>query len=175
MQAFAAETTVSLEDIYEIDMREPCGLTLEEFTLVTEHDAELIGHNYLQGFEEKYLELEEEYGINALFLYKINGVESYWGASYLAQHQNNLGGIRYKNRLDYVSFSSWESCMDYMAGLLTNEYLTEGGSFYNGHTIQDVNKCYAIMDDGSMQINWQWSKTIGQMMADSCNYIQENS
>ena len=65
--------------------------------------------------------------------------------------------------------------MDYMAGLLTNEYLTEGGSFYNGYTILDVNKCYAIMDDGSMQINWQWSKTISQMMADSCNYIQENS
>jgi len=99
----------------------------------------------LSGIEQTLLELQEQYNINALLILAIIRLESGNGKSNIAQTRNNLGGFIGWERSVRVfkSFDSREECLIYMANLLSEHYLTDGGRFYSGYTLSAISKRYS--------------------------------
>lgn len=115
---------------------------------------------------QSFIDAEKTYGVNAFFIAAIAAQESGWGTSDRAIYQNNLTGHAVYNssaRGTYFN-SRYESIMD-TAELLKNEYLTPGGSYYNGHSIVDVNKKYCFLED-KITIDYNWSLKIAEIAED---------
>lgn len=113
---------------------------------------EMLEGNNLQVLADDYYEMEKKYNINAIFLMALNIEESGHGTSDLAIYKNNLGGItsRYGG---YASFDSWEECLEYIASLIDEMYLTESGSYYYGTSIYDVNTKYCTSGTWADNLN----------------------
>lgn len=66
------------------------------------------------------------------------------GTSSFARNRNNLVGWQAydsnPNKAKY--FNSKEECILYVAEKLKNNYLTEGGTYFEGFTAKDVDKHY---------------------------------
>lgn len=90
----------------------------------------------LSGMGSIFANAERTYGVNALFLMSICELESGHGTTTLATQSNNLAGI--KRSGSYTSFDSKEECVNYLAGLLSKNYLADGGKYNNGPTISGV-------------------------------------
>lgn len=94
-------------------------------------------------YAELFVRAEKEYGVNAVFLASVSALESGWGKSELAKDYNNLFGWSSANDPSgYAKFSSAEECVMYVAKSLKENYLTEGGCYYNGKSVSGVNKRY---------------------------------
>lgn len=118
---------------------------------VTENKLKRILNNTaLSGLEASYVESEKKYGVNAIFLLAITIEESGWGTSYIANKNNNICGIKSGGKWRY--FSSKEECIDYQANLLKNQYLTKGGRYYNGVSVEAVNIFYCEGNKWSSKI-----------------------
>lgn len=111
----------------------------------------LEGSN-LQVLAEDYYKLEQKYNINAIFLMALNMEESGHGRSYLALNNNNLGGITSRNG-GFASFESWSHCLEYIASLLDEMYLSETGPYYNGKSIYGVNVKYCAGSNWANNLN----------------------
>ncbi len=94
----------------------------------------------LKQYAATFIEAENTYNINAVFLASIAALESGWGESYLAKTKNNLFGWRGNG--GYRSFDSVPDCILYVAKFLKTNYLTPGGSCFNGYTVEAVEKSY---------------------------------
>ena len=115
---------------------------------------------------QSFIDAEKTYGVNAFFIAAIAAQESGWGTSERAIYQNNLTGHAVYNsgaRGTYFN-SRYESIMN-TAELLKNEYLTPGGSCYNGNSIVDVNKKYCFLED-KITIDYNWSLKIAEIAED---------
>ncbi len=88
----------------------------------------------LKNYAEDFIEAEETYGVNALFLAAISAWESGWGKSCF--RPNNIFGWSGK------SFDSKEECIDFVASKIAEHYLSENGKYYRGKTVAAVNRCY---------------------------------
>ncbi len=88
----------------------------------------------LKNYAEAFVEAEENYGVNALFLAAVSAWESGWGKSCF--RPNNIFGWSGK------SFSSKEECIDFVASKIAEHYLSEDGKYYRGKTVSGVNRCY---------------------------------
>jgi len=99
----------------------------------------------LSGIEDTLIEVQETYNVNALLILAIVRLESGNGKSRIAQSKNNLGGIivSQKSVAVYKSFDTRSDCVIYMAKLLSEKYLTEGGKYHNGYTLTDIAKSYS--------------------------------
>ena len=86
---------------------------------VTLADLKLVSRGAFVGIEDAFLKAEQDYGINCLFVMGIASLES------------ANGTICFRPSVDVV------------ARALEYNYLTPGGSLYNGTRITDVNKRYA--------------------------------
>ena len=112
----------------------------------------------LQTISSTYLYLEEACQVNAFFLIALSAHESGWGTSYRALNQNNLTGFAvYSDEAEGGHFNSWSESLAYTANLLDKEYLTEGGKYFNGYGIEEVNIRYCLKDD---EPDFNWSKSI---------------
>lgn len=113
----------------------------EVSNLSKEQIYDMLEGNNLQSLVDSYYEMEQKYNINAIFLMALNIEESGNGTSSLAIYNNNIGGItsRYGG---WASFESWSSCLDYIANLLDEMYLSETGPYYYGTSVYDVNVKY---------------------------------
>lgn len=120
----------------------------------------------LQGKGAEFIKAEKEKGVNAYFLASLACWESDYGRSAKAKRLKNYYGIdcteERKGNTAGRGFTSFESSTQYVAGLLKEKYLTQGGEFYNGTGLSDINKRYAVYGDGS--VNKEWSKGIRQLM-----------
>ena len=127
------------ENIKKEDMRKRSDVTQENL------DAYLKKFPYLLGISETLIQVQDEYGVNALLLLAIIRLESGNGKSNIARAKNNLGGLVgvYKSKAVYKHFDSKNDCVVFMANLLSNYYLTEGGRYFNGYTLSDIAKCYS--------------------------------
>ena len=103
----------------------------------------------LSGIEETLIEVQDEYKVNALLILAIVRLESGNGKSSIAKSRNNLGGIIgwEKSVRVYKSFDSRSDCVIYMAKLLSESYLTEGGKYHSGYTLPDIAKRYSAAPD----------------------------
>ena len=105
----------------------------------------------LSGIEKTLIEVQEEYSVNALLLLAIIRLESGNGRSVIAQNRNNLGGIIgwEKSVRVFKTFDTKNDCIIYMAKLLSEHYLTDGGRFFSGYSLRAISKRYSASPD-----NW---------------------
>jgi len=99
----------------------------------------------LSGIEKALISAQEDYTVNAVLILAIIRLESGNGKSQLAKSKNNLGGI--KAAAVYRSFDSKNDCVEYMAKLLSTHYLTDGGKYYKGYTLNDIAKTYCASSE----------------------------
>lgn len=112
----------------------------------------------LEGLSQYYLEAEEIYSINSIFLVALTAEESGWGNSNRAKTQNNLSGYAvYSPSARGVTFNSKGESIMATAELLSRDYLNSNGKYYNGLSADSVNIRYCPDDDK------KWSKNITQI------------
>ena len=127
------------DNIKKEDMRKKSDITQEDL------DSYLKKFPYLSGISETLIQVQDEYDVNALLLLAIIRLESGNGKSNIARAKNNLGGLVgvYRSRPVYKQFDTKNDCIVFMASLLSNYYLTDGGKYFNGYTLPDIAKCYS--------------------------------
>ena len=114
---------------------------------------------------EDFILAEERYGVNAVFLCALSIQESGWGKSKLARNKNNIFGYSAYNNSPYSSakeFPSKSKCIMVVSDKLSKNYLTEGGKYYNGKSLDAVNIKYSLDDNGKP--NKKWNKNIRLLM-----------
>lgn len=104
-----------------LDLQTPTNLTAAEI-------RPLIADSELEGIEDAVVEIEELYGINALFTISLAQIESGHGSSYLARTRNNLFGIAaYDGNEDAASsYSTKSDCVRQWGKLIKEWYFDEG-------------------------------------------------
>ena len=108
---------------------EPSDLTIESNVYVNEL-AFVLSDTALEPYAAAIIKAEKEHSVNALGLASIMALESSWGTNYNARARNNYAGIRVNGKYKY--FDSAEECIDYMAKLLSTEYLSPDGKWWAG-------------------------------------------
>lgn len=131
------------------DIRIPSGATVEELTLALKNTA-------LEHLAPAYIDLEHEYGWNAIAAASITAHETYWGTDYKTTEYNNLGGVRERNG-NYWMFTSQEECIDYIGSLISRKYLDTNGEYFNGYGLKDINIMYCPVGGDT------WSEDITQI------------
>ncbi|MDK2867007.1 MAG: hypothetical protein PWP38_1322 [Clostridiales bacterium] len=100
----------------------------------------------MAGLGQAFVDAETKYGVNALFLTGLAAHESAFGSSRIAQSKQNLFGFQAYDASPFSSaktFGTFEDGIDSVAQYLKTAYLTPGGKYYNGASIDAVNKRYA--------------------------------
>lgn len=146
----------------------PSGFTLEQFKKVlsnNEKDSNKIFQNHAQYFYY----IEKQYKINGIFVAAVAIHESNWGTSKLATAKKNLFGYGAYDRDPYNSaytFTSYAEGIDLLGRVFMKYYLNPAGkkiygsevatgTYYNGSTLQSVNKKYATDSNwGSSVYKW---------------------
>lgn len=135
---------------------------LTKVSKVTEKELKLVLINTNMVELVPYIiEAENRYGINALFMTGLIANESNWNTSQKATTMNNITGFgvfNYKVRSRGRNFDSKAECIMATAQLLSESYLDQDGSFYNGKGVEDVNIRYCLTEKG--EVDYNWSKTI---------------
>ena len=108
-----------------------------------DYDTMLDGTN-LYGIGKALEQAEKKYSVNGLYLMGLCILESGWGTSDFAIKRNNLVGW---NAIDTnpqlaSTFESKEQCILYVAEKLQQNYLTEGGAYFEGYTAKDIDIHY---------------------------------
>lgn len=109
----------------------------------------------LGGLGDAYIKAEKETGVSALFLVGVSVHESKWGNSKFARERNNIFGYKsYDSDPDKTEwFSSKEECILFVAKHLSENYLVADGKYYNGTTLEEVNKRYASDESWYLKVN----------------------
>jgi beta-N-acetylglucosaminidase len=134
----AAAMATSIGSVYD-DVRLKSGASAAEI------DAKLAGTN-LEGLGESFVNAEQKHGVNAWFLTGLAIHESGYGSSKIATDKNNVFGFQAYDANPYESartFASKEEGVDVVAKYLSEAYLTPGGTYYNGVSIDNIGKRYA--------------------------------
>ena len=149
------------DNIKSQDMRKKSQVTEEQLRTYLQRFPSL------SGIEGALTEAQDKYNVNAILILAIIRLESGNSRSSLAKNNNNLGGIVAPSGsvAAYRSFDSKGDCVIFMARLLSEHYLTEGGRFFNGYTLTDINKKYsasntwtAKVSDIMYEIQWRLSE-----------------
>lgn len=106
----------------------------------------------LVGLGQGFVDAGKKHGINAFYIAAHSAWESSWGTSQLARDKNNLFGYGAYDSCPYEcawTFKTKEECVDTVMLLVKTDYLTDGGKYYHGATLQGMNMAYATDQ------NWQ--------------------
>lgn len=117
----------------------------------------MLAGTELESLAEAFIELEDKYGVNAIFVASIACVESGYGRSNIAQNYNNITSIM-KRDGSPVYFDSKYECLEYTYKLLNNHYIDPNGNYYNGLGVYDINELYCPDD------NYHWANTVTAVM-----------
>jgi len=149
---------LSETDFNKLDIRTLFYLSKEQLDTVT--------NNILSN---EFLEAQNNYGVNVLFLHALSYLESDNGTSRLALLKNNLFGYGAVDNNPFDSathFSSKDECIDVVARSLSKNYLNSKGKYFNGYTLKDINVLYAS--------DTEWSSKLANIMHESILKIKEN-
>ncbi|MEG1656068.1 MAG: glucosaminidase domain-containing protein [Christensenellaceae bacterium] len=140
---------------------------MSDLTTITNYSGaqleEVLRGTGLAGLGEYFAQKEKTHGINALFLIGITKLESASGTSSLARSKNNLGGLK-NGSSGYLSFDSKQDCVEYMANILKDNYLSENGKHYKGTTSQAVSIRYC-------EQSTSWYQQVENLMKSAYNEI----
>ena len=138
-----------------MSLNKPSGLSLEQFKKVLSDPKDV--NKIFEKNAEYFYYIEKQYNINGIFVAAIGIHESAWGTSKIAKDKNNLFGYGAYDSNPYngaYTFNTYAESIDLMARVLTKYYLNPAGTsifggerakgtFYNGATVNGVNKRYA--------------------------------
>ena len=116
----------------------------------------------LEGKGDKFIELQEKYGINAAFLAGIVMNESANGTSNLAIKNKNVGGVRIPGSRRFKKYDDVGECIEHMAKFLSDHYIQEGRT-----TIGAIGAKYCPVTDETDEdnLNQYWPRNVGSNMA----------
>lgn len=123
----------------DTDLTQPSGETAQRL------DSFLQG-TALAGLGSAFMAAEQNYHVSARYLLAHAIEESAWGTSQIAQDKHNLYGYGADDSHPYqdaYSFPSFAACIDYVARMVAENYLSPSGPFYHGPTLRGMNVCYA--------------------------------
>ena len=140
---------------FNMALNKPSGFTLEEFKKVLTDSKDK--NKIFEDNAEYFYYIEQEYGINGIFVAAIGIHESNWGTSRIAKNKYNLFGYGAYDSNPYngaYSFSSYSEAIDLIARVLVKYYINPAGTeiydgqkasgkYYSGNTLSAVNKKYA--------------------------------
>lgn len=119
------------------DLRIPSNVTAEDIDKMLEGTA-------LHGLGYAFVKAEKQYGVNALYMMGLACLESGWGTSKYAVNRNNLYGWNAvdSNPDKAKYFSSKEEATMFVSQKLKQNYLTEGGAYFEGYSARAVDVHY---------------------------------
>ena len=121
------------------DLTHPSNISEDELREV----LSIIEYSNLPQLAEYFIEAENKFGVNAIFLASLASLESFYGNSEKAQNKNNLFGFGSNDYDDKTyNFSSKREGILYVAEYLRDNYLSEDGKYYNSGSIWDVGSIY---------------------------------
>lgn len=100
----------------------------------------------MKGLGYSFKAAEQEYSVNAVFLTAVAVHESGFGTNTISKKKNNIMSICAYDWSPVSSATSYKTRTDCIlrgAELLKKNYLTKGGKYFNGATLEGVNKKYA--------------------------------
>ena len=115
---------------YDMNVGEPSGLSLEQFRNILQDNSKDKNGIFDENADYFYY-VEQEYGINGVFLASIAIHESGWGTSRIALDKNNLFGYQAYDGNAYDSakkFETYEEGIDLVARVLIKYYLNSSGT-----------------------------------------------
>ena len=134
----------------------PSGFTLEQFKRVLSGNSQDT-NKIIQNNAQYFYYIEKQYKVNGVFVAAVAIHESNWGTSKLATTKNNLFGYGAYDSdplNSAYSFATHAEGIDLLGRVFMKYYLNPAGtklydgevatgSYYNGQTLQAVNKKYA--------------------------------
>lgn len=118
-----------------------------------------------------FVEAENLYGVNALFIAGLCAQESGWGTSNRAVNDNNLTGFGvFSDGSVGINAPTKRDNILMTTKWIKNKYLTPGASYFNGYGIRDVNVRYCIGYNGST--DFHWSQNISKIANNLLNKIK---
>ena len=135
-------------------------LTLEDYKKILSGNSQ-DKNKVIEENAEVFYNMDKTYNLNGVFLASMAIHESGWGTSTIANDKKNLFGYGAYDSSPYESsygFESYADGIEVVAKVLVKYYLNEAGTpifddqtakgtYYNGSTIEDVNKRYASDQD----------------------------
>lgn len=115
----------------------------------------------MEGLGSSFELAQKKTGVNGIFLAALAALESNAGRSQIARDKNNLFGFQAYDSEPYgnaAKFDSLASGIDFVSDYLKKEYLSEGGSYFRGRAIEDMNQNYAS--------DKNWHKKISAIIGD---------
>ncbi len=151
-----------------IDLSKPSGFSLEQFKKVLSNNSQ-DKNKVFENNAEYFYYIEQQYGINGVFVAAIGIHESAWGTSKIARDKKNLFGYGAYDMSAYssaYSYNGYAAGIDMIARVLVKHYLNPKGTsiydgekatgrFYNGKTLTAVNKKYATDKNWSSSV-YKW-------------------
>ena len=113
---------------------------------ITVRDAQIMleGTN-LYDLAEYFVEAEQTYEVNAIFIMSICALESGWGTSHRAMTDNNLTGLGvYSDSSTGLNSDTKRDNILLTTKILKENYLTPSGPYYNGVSTDAVNQRYCV-------------------------------
>jgi hypothetical protein len=124
----------------------------------------------LVGLGDVFLDVQEQYGINAIYQAAHAAHESAWGRSWLARRKNNLFGWSAFDRCPGTcadSFASDEACVRQVMGFIDEKYISKNGRYYVAATLNGMNVNYAT--------DPRWAEKIAAIMRTISDNLEEDT
>lgn len=121
----------------DMDLTQGCGISKEDFkVLMTGLKKDTSG--FFENNSDTIYDLCQQYELNEIFFCGLIAAESGWNIASNHRNANNYISMMSKGKL--IRYASPQEGLEAAAKLLHNKYLTEGGSCYNGKTLESVKK-----------------------------------
>lgn len=119
------------------DVTEVSNINLKQMTYI------LKGTN-LEQYAPTYIQIEKDYGINAIAICSLSAHESNWGRSRRAIEDHNYTGFGvYSDSSVGINTKTGEENLIMTAKHLAKNYVVPGSKYYNGKGLDGINKKYA--------------------------------
>ena len=137
-------------------LNRPSGLTLDQFNKIFENDSNDV-NNIFKDNAQYFYYVENQYGINGIFVAAVGIHESAWGTSNISKNKKNLfgyGAYDSDPSGSAYTFQSYAEGIDLVSRVFVKYYLnpkgtpiyggeTATGTYFEGATLTAVNKRYA--------------------------------
>jgi len=147
-----------------MDLTKRTGLSKEDFKKIIKNLKSDKSKFFYRNADTIY-DLCEKYQINEMFFCGLIAAESGWNIAENHRSAYNYISLMYKGKL--IKYSSEKEGLEVAAQKLHQNYLTEGGKYYNGKTINGVQKRFCPASDtwddlvyGCMQYVVKTAKTV---------------
>lgn len=139
---------ISIDDVsisIDMDLSITTGLSKEDFiNLISNCSADTSG--FFEENADLIYDLCQIYSINEIFFCGLISAESGWNIA--QNHRNTYNYISLMSSGGLIRFSSVEDGLESAAIALHNNYLTPGGKFYRGSTLEGVRTIFCPVNPG---------------------------